>query len=130
MSSYDEVKTEKREELFFPEYLIDKQSVLNGTAFCNNQQYVQLKVNNDNKKRSLSASVSVFCNSTPNDKQNGILDYDGYNTQHTESTEGKESKSMRSSAALNGTFYLNSVHQIKVRLNGSYTKKQLQEDLH
>lgn len=29
---------------------------------------------------------------------------------------------MRSSAALNGTFYLNSVHQIKVRLNGSYTK--------
>lgn len=122
MSSYDEVKTEKREELFFPEYLIDKQSVLNGTAFCNNQQYVQLKVNNDNKKRSLSASVSVFCNATPNDKQNGILDYDGYNTQHTESTEGKESKSMRSSAALNGTFYLNSVHQIKVRLNGSYTK--------
>lgn len=122
MSGYDGVTTEKREDLSFPDYVIGRQSEQSGTDYCNNQQYAQLKVSNDNKKRSLSASVSVVRDATPHDKQWGILDYEGYDIHHTESAGSKESESMRSSVNLNGIFYLNPAHQLKVRLNGGYTQ--------
>ena len=121
-SGHEGMQTTSQENLLFPDYTIRKGSNQKGIDYCNNQQYAQFKVSNDNKKRSLSASASVVRDATPHDKQQGILDYSEYNSHHTESADNRENESMRSSVNLNGIFYLSPVHQLKVRLNGGYTK--------
>lgn len=122
MKSYDGLKNEKEEIISFPDYAINRNTANSGAAFRNNQQYAQFKVNNDTKKRSLSASISAVRDETPHNDQREILDYTGYDPHNIVSTDNNNSKSMRSSINLNGNFYLNSKHQLKIRLNGGYTK--------
>lgn len=122
MRSYDGTSMEKQEDLLFPHYTIHRKTNQTGIDYYNNQQYAQLKVSNDIKKHNLSASISVVRDATPHDKRQGILDYEGYDLHHTGSTDNRENESMRSSVNLNGIFYLNSEHQLKIRLNGGYTQ--------
>lgn len=122
MKSYDGLKIEKEEKISFPDHIINRNTTNNSADFRNNQQYAQLKVNNDTKKRSLSVSILAVRDETPHNDQREILDYTGDNLHNIASTDNNNSKSMRSSVNLNGNFYINPKHQLKMRLNGGYTK--------
>lgn len=122
MKSYDGLNTEKEEEIFFPDYIINRNVTNNVVNYRNNQQYAQFKVNNDTKKHNLSASISAVRDETPHNDQNDFFNYTGHNPHKAISADNSDSKSLRSSINLDGNFYLNPKHRLKVRLNGGYTK--------
>ena len=87
MKEYDGTQTEKHEEIYFPEYSVNRDRTTGNANTRNNQQYVQFKVNNRTKKRNLSAQVSLVRDDVPENESNDRLDYSGHYTQSAQSSE-------------------------------------------
>lgn len=120
--SYDGVKNEKSEHLFFPDHTIDRTAMHEGADYKNNQSYAQFKVSNDTKKRNLSAVASFVRNATPHNDRNERLTYAGYDAHTESSSERTENESLKSSLSLNGIFKVSEKKEWKIRLNGAYTR--------
>ena len=133
MQSYDGIQTEKQEQMLFPSNTINRKTSNNGSDYCNNQQYAQFKVANDNQKRILTATASIIRDMTPHDNQAELLIYNEGNA--LSSIDESDSKNIRSTLKLDGRFNLNKKSQLNVWINGGYSKNEykrsyIEEELH
>ena len=133
MQSYDGIQTEKQEQMLFPSNSINRKTSNNGSDYCNNQQYAQFKVANDNQKRILTATASVIRNMTPHDNHAELLIYNEGNA--LSSIDESDSKNIGSTLKLDGRFNLNKMNQLNVWINGGFSKNKykrsyVEEELH
>lgn len=122
MKEYDGTQTEKHEEIYFPEYSVNRDRTTGNANTRNNQQYVQFKVNNRTKKRNLSAQVSLVRDEVPENGSNDRLDYSGYYTQSAQSSEQTVSKGLQPSVKLFGNFSLPKKQNLEFSLKGAYAQ--------
>ena len=122
MKEYDGTQTEKHEEIYFPEYSVNRDRTTGNANTRNNQQYVQFKVNNRTKKRNLSAQVSLVRDDVPENESNDWLDYSGHYTQSAQSSEQTVSKGLQPSVKLFGNFNLPKKQNLEFTLQGSYAQ--------
>lgn len=122
MEEFDGIENEKDEGLLFPDYEINRTTANKGADYKNNQQYAQFKVNNDTKKRNLSAAASFVRDVTPRNNRNKLLNYTGYEERMSSLSECNDDKNMKSAINLNGIFKLNEKKELKIRLNGAYSR--------
>ena len=126
MAKYNGNQIDKHENLYLSDFWIDRTTTNESSNYRNSQQYAQIKLNNSNQKRDLSASVSFVRNDTPDDDRNESLIYQNDENRNSNSFEGKDNESMQAAIKLNGVFYLNEHQQLKARLNGSYAQNAYQ----
>lgn len=119
---FDGIESEKEENLLFPDYEIKRTTANKDADYKNNQQYAQFKVNHDTQKRNLSAAASFVRDATPRDNRNELLNYTGYEERTSSLSECKDDKNMKSAIYLNGIFKLNEKKELKLRLNGAYSR--------
>lgn len=122
MKKYNDTQSEKHEEIYFPNYTVNRDRQTENSTFSNNQQYVQFKVNNQTKLRNLSALVSLVRDETPKDGNNDILDYSGHYILNESSSEKKVSKSLQPSIKLSGEFNLPKDQSLNFTLRSSYSQ--------
>lgn len=122
MKDYDGIKIEKNEVLYFPDQTIERSTTNDGAKYKNNQQYAQLKVSNDTKKRNLSAAASLVSNNIPDNDRSEILSYSGNEGHTIQSYEANNNKSTAAAIHLNGVFNVSNRKQWVTRLNGAYTQ--------
>ena len=122
MKEYDGTQTEKHEEIYFPEYSVNRDRTTGNANTRNNQQYVQFKVNNRTKKRNLSAQVSLVRDDVPENESNDRLDYSGHYTQSAQSSEQTILKGLQPSVKLFGNFNLPKKQNLEFTLKGSYAQ--------
>lgn len=122
MKKHDGISTEKDEDIFFPDYTVNRNRITEDADFSNNQQYAQLKVNNSTPKRSLFGLVSFVRNATPHNDRKEFLRYSGYEDQDIQSDEKIDQQSLKPAISLDGVFHPTENQRIRVMLNGSYTQ--------
>ena len=129
MRKYDGVETSKNEEFNFNDYSVYRNTATEDANYKNDQQYMQFKVNNMTKKRSLSGFISFVHDNTPHNDQNEMLAYQselGNSSIH--SVESINQESYKPAVSLDGIFYLNDKQRLRVMLNGSYSKNEYQRN--
>lgn len=122
MKRYTGTQTEKNEEIYFPDYTVNRDRRTENATFANNQQYVQFKVNNQTKLRNLSTQLSLVRDEIPKDGHGDNLIYSGYYTHNESSSERKSSKSLQPSIKLYGEFNLPKDQSLDFTLRGSYSQ--------
>lgn len=122
MREYDGVAKEKNEDILFPDYSINRNSLSEDAKYSNNQQYAQFKVSNNNEKRSIFGLVSLVRDATPHDDKNEFLTYSGYKNQTVQSLEEINQHGLKPSVKLDGIFHPTENQRIHVMVNGSYSK--------
>lgn len=122
IKEYDGMKKEKNDNIFFPNHTVSRNSTNNDADFSANQQYAQLKISNDTKKRNLSGQLSFIRNETPHNDRSETLNYISYNEQNIQSTEKVNNESIKPSIRLNGIFHPTEKQQVEMLINGSYTQ--------
>ena len=122
MQKYKGSVVDKDETILFPDYEIYRNRETVAGDYRNNQQYIQFKVSNANKKRNLSAQVSLVRNETPSDESNDLLDYSGHYTQSTHSVDSKQEQSLSPSVRLFGDFNIGKNQTLEFTAKGSYTQ--------
>jgi hypothetical protein len=122
--AYDGVNKEKKDELFFTDYTVNRNRATEDADFSNNQQYAQFKASNDTEKRNLSGQLFFIRNGMPRNDRSERLDYTGYNEQQIQSSEQVDNESLKPAINLNGVFQPTEKHQLKTELNGAYTKNR------
>lgn len=122
MKEFGGMKNEKYETLFLSDNPIERTTANNGANYKNDQQYAQFKVSNHTKKHDLSATASFVRDATPDNSRNEILSYSGADQETRQSFSGTDNESMKSALKLNGVFNISKRQQLKIRLNGAYTR--------
>lgn len=122
MRSYDGTEREKEEHILFPNHPIHRTTTHENATYQTNQQYAQFKVSHDTDKHNLYALASFVRNDTPHDDSDELLHYSGNNASTQHSSEASNNENYQTSVRLNGIFNPSEKHQVKMYLNGSYSK--------
>ena len=129
MQKYNGMETIKNEMFDLDDYSIFRNTMTEDATFKNTQQYMQFKVNNTTKKRSLSGFVSFVHDNTPHNNQNEMLAYlSELGNTSIRSVESVNQKSYKPAVSLDGIFNLNDKQRLRVMLNGSYSKNEYQRN--
>lgn len=121
MNKYDGDINDNHENFVFPEYGIDRKTNTIGNKIKNNNQYVQLNIANQNKKRNLLGKISFIRNNAPDNYSRELLEYsDGY-TMKRESSQVTSQSGNMPSIELYGYFKLKNKQYIEATLSGNYT---------
>lgn len=122
MQKYKGSIVDKNETILFPDYTVYRNRETTAGNYRNNQQYMQFKVSNVNKKRNLSAQIALVRNETPSDENYGLLDYSGHYTYSTRSTDSKQEQNLSPSLRLFGNFNIGKNQTLELTAKGSYTQ--------
>ena len=122
MQKYKGSIVDKNETILFPDYTVYRNRETTAGNYRNNQQYMQFKVSNVNKKRNLSAQIALVRNETPSDENYGLLDYSGHYTYSTRSTDSKQEQNLSPSLRLFGNFNIGKNQTLEFTAKGSYTQ--------
>ena len=122
MQKYKGSIVDKNETILFPDYTVYRNRETTAGNYRNNQQYMQFKVSNVNKKRNLSAQIALVRNETPSDENYGLLDYSGHYTYSTRSTDSKQEQNLSPSLRLFGDFNIGKNQTLEFTAKGSYTQ--------
>lgn len=122
MQKYKGSIVDKNETILFPDYTVYRNRETTVGNYRNNQQYMQFKVSNVNKKRNLSAQIALVRNETPSDENYGLLDYSGHYTYSTRSTDSKQEQNLSPSLRLFGNFNIGKNQTLELTAKGSYTQ--------
>ena len=122
MQKYKGSIVDKNETILFPDYTVYRNRETTAGNYRNNQQYMQFKVSNVNKKRNLSAQIALVRNETPSDENYGLLDYSGHYTYSTRSTDSKQEQNLNPSLRLFGNFNIGKNQTLELTAKGSYTQ--------
>ena len=122
MQKYKGSIVDKNETILFPDYTVYRNRETTAGNYRNNQQYMQFKVSNVNKKRNLSAQIALVRNETPSDENYGLLDYSGHYTNSTRSTDSKQEQNLSPSLRLFGNFNIGKNQTLEFTAKGSYTQ--------
>ena len=122
MQKYKGSIVDKNETILFPDYTVYRTRETTAGNYRNNQQYMQFKVSNVNKKRNLSAQIALVRNETPSDENYGLLDYSGHYTYSTRSTDSKQEQNLSPSLRLFGNFNIGKNQTLEFTAKGSYTQ--------
>ena len=122
MQKYKGSIVDKNETILFPDYAVYRNRETTAGNYRNNQQYMQFKVSNVNKKRNLSAQIALVRNETPSDENYGLLDYSGHYTYSTRSTDSKQEQNLSPSLRLFGNFNIGKNQTLEFTAKGSYTQ--------
>lgn len=122
MQKYKGSIVDKNETILFPDYTVYRNRETTAGNYRNNQQYMQFKVSNVNKKRNLSAQIALVRNETPSDENYGLLDYSGHYTYSTRSTDSKQEQNLSPSLRLFGNFNIGKSQTLEFTAKGSYTQ--------
>ena len=128
MKKYDGVDTEKEED-FALDVPVSRTTSTENAAYKNNQQYVQFKVNNQNKKRALSGAISFVHNNTPCSNLNEALTYKSVaGNQSIHSIETTRQENYKPALSFDGIFHPTDRQRLRIMLNTSYSKNEYQRD--
>ena len=122
MQKYKGSIVDKNETILFPDYTVYRNRETTAGNYRNNQQYMQFKVSNVNKKHNLSAQIALVRNETPSDENYGLLDYSGHYTYSTRSTDSKQEQNLSPSLRLFGNFNIGKNQTLELTAKGSYTQ--------
>lgn len=122
MQKYKGSIVDKNETILFPDYTVYRNRETTAGNYRNNQQYMQFKVSNVNKKRNLSAQIALVRNETPSDENYDLLDYSGHYTYSTRSTDSKQEQNLSPSLRLFGDFNIGKNQTLEFTAKGSYTQ--------
>jgi len=122
MKEYDGVEKTQNEVITFPDNQVNRDRVNNGGKYSNNQQYAQLKIGNNNKKRDLSGMISFIRDEMPHNDRDELLSYSGANAKEIRSSDFSDQNSLKPSLHLNGIFRPKNNQELSLKLNGSYTQ--------
>lgn len=122
MQKYKGSIVDKNETILFPDHTVYRNRETTAGNYRNNQQYMQFKVSNVNKKRNLSAQIALVRNETPSDENYGLLDYSGHYTYSTRSTDSKQEQNLSPSLRLFGNFNIGKNQTLELTAKGSYTQ--------
>ena len=125
MQKYKGSIVDKNETILFPDYTVYRNRETTAGNYRNNQQYMQFKVSNVNKKRNLSAQIALVRNETPSDENYGLLDYSGHYTYSTRSTDSKQEQNLSPSLRLFGNFNIGKNQTLEFTAKGSYTQNDV-----
>lgn len=122
MTEYRGIHYEKQDYLLFPDYTVfRKQETIDGEV-KNNQQYAQLKVINQTKKRSLMGNFSLVRSCSPDNYTDNQFTYQGYYNQSYTTHEQTDAKNLMPKMALMGQFHLPKDQLLEANLTGSYAQ--------
>ena len=122
MQKYKGSIVDKNETILFPDYTVYRNRETTAGNYRNNQQYMQFKVSNVNKKRNFSAQIALVRNETPSDENYDLLDYSGHYTYSTRSTDSKQEQNLSPSLRLFGNFNIGKNQTLEFTAKGSYTQ--------
>lgn len=120
MKEYDGIEKTQNEVITFSDNEVNRDKVNNGGKYSNNQQYAQLKIGNNNKKRDLSGMVSFVRNDMPHNDRDELLNYSGVNVRQISSSDFSNQNSLKPSLHLNGVFRPKENQELSFKLNGAY----------
>ena len=124
LKDYDGTSSSKHETIRFSDDVINRNKNTENAGLKNKQQYLQMKVNNSNKKRDLSAQVSIVHNDSPKDWSEDNLAYTGEYNETIKSKTQKVSENLQPSVKLYGNFKLSPKQSLDVTLGGTYTNNE------
>lgn len=119
MEKYNGIEANIKETFMFPGYTINRNGITKDALTDNNRQYLQLMVQNQNKKRLLSAKAAFVRNESPNSIQNNELEYSGYYNKKISSHSERDQQSWMPSVELYGGFSLPKKQHLNVSISGS-----------
>lgn len=122
MNNYKNGDQSMQEHFAFDEPLT-RDNITNESKVKNNQQYAQLNIQNQNKKRVLMAQASIVHANQPDNWQKEQVKYSrDYNESFSHSVT--DNQSIMPSLNLYGRFNFREKQRLEVKVNGTYTNNQ------
>lgn len=121
---YDNDGKRRNDETFlFPDEIIEKEATTEIDRIKKNQQYAQLNIVNQNKKRTLSAKVSFVQDNTPKNYQEELVNYSAY-YDNSQSISKTKQESLMPSINLYGSFQIKEDQYLEASLDATYTNNK------
>ncbi len=121
MNRYNGDLNENHEYFVFPEYDIDRKTKTLSNKVKNSNQYVQLNIANQNKKRNLSTKISFVRSDAPDNFSRELFEYNnGEHAMKQVSNRTTEQSGNKPAIELYGYFNLKNNQFIEVSLSGNY----------
>jgi hypothetical protein len=124
MTGYGGVVKEKKEELFLADYTVNRNRTTQNADLKNNQQYLQFKISNNTEKRNLSGLFYFVRDMAPHNDRSETLYYTGHTEKWIPSLEKITNESFKPAGSLSALFRPTGKQQLKVNLNGAYTRNK------
>lgn len=120
MNKYKGDINDNHEYFIFPKYAIDRKTNTLDNKVKSDNQYVQLNIANQNKKRNLLAKISFVRNDAPDNFSRELLEYGGGHTMNKESSKTTNQSGNMPTIDLYGYFNLKNNQYIESSLAGTY----------
>lgn len=115
---------EKEHEMFYlPESTFERDTKLEGSRYCNDQQYALLKVSNRTDQRLLSGEVSFVRDHIPENEKHTSLDY---HTERVLSESWQKQENLQPAVTLHANFNLPKKQLLEFSLGATYSDNEYQ----